>query len=332
MKLTILIPLPQLPFLFKAIVENIKETIGISDYKIIFLVTKIEKRFYEETKNFDEVIFFEINLNFKCKGVHLRLLDYAFEHLNLTEWVYVQHADMFWITKNWFNLFYKHASHAVAIMPSYYTSDYMHKHYKYTINNNKIIRCHDFCGLYHRPTIIENKLKFWWTEVKDCNQQIIFDNLKNIKIINPNKKLELNDFLDGSDLISLYFACKNKNLVVEVNDPLEYYHCWDLFGVSWSMCKKNNQLIINRTFENSILGLESYSWISSFYFDYNIWQDKIFSWNSLSQIFIPKKNKFIRFFEKYQCEKSSLKYSSDDVTKIIFLNKSFDIKKTIPML
>lgn len=328
--ISILIPIGDVPFFPEALIKNIKETIGISNYKIHFLISNPSNRILEELSSISEEFYVHIkNLSSFTKGIHLNLLDWAMYNLPLSEWVYVQHADMFWKTNNWFYIFQKYMKNFVAIMPPYNNSCFNYKHYKFKFKGENVIRCHDFSGMYHKPSFVENNLNFFWSRVKNCGKKVILQNLQNFELIQELRVLNENDFLDGSDLISLYYRYLGKN-VCEIKENIDYYHCWGLFGLAWNMNKENNAVYINETFKNSLIGMKSYSWISSFCFNYDIWEDRVFPWFITKQITYCKKDNFSIFVEKYKSKNHNcLGFNSNGIKKVCFKDVDFLINNIL---
>lgn len=327
--LAILIPIADVPFFPQAILDNIAETIGTSNYHVHFLTSNITDRLKDELKNLKgNFSIHEKKFPSDQKGVHLQLLDWAIYNLDLPDWIYTQHEDMFWQTKNWLSYFQKYMHKSIAIMPPYLDTGYSYKHYKYQYNGEKLIRCHDFSGLYHKESLIKNNLSFCWSLVKNCKQNLILNNIENFNLIHESRNLKEDDFLDGSDLIGMYLQCLDKNSVSEIQEPMSYYHCWGLFGMAWYMKIENQNIYINSKFKTALLGLglESYSWCSSFCFDFEKWNDRVFPWHVAQKILNVKKNKFCTFIEKYNKEKKCLSDQKFKIKKIFFLDREISVE------
>ena len=330
--IAVLIPVGEWPFYQQALLRNIHETIG-TDYHVYFLVSGPSQRLTDEFTNMSgKFSVHNGNIYPTTKGIHLELLDWAFRTIDLPEWVYVQHADMFWETKNWFRLFEKKMDHAKAIMPSYCATGYRYKHHKYQLDGRPLIRTHDFSGLYHRPTILQNSLRFLWTKVSHCNQQLVLDCLPKLEIIHESRPLKEDDMLDGSDLIGLFLGCQEHSLVAEVDEPLQYHHCWDLFGMGWTMSRDDDTIIINRTVEEAKVGIATYSWCSSFLYDYTKWSDRVIPWTALQQIMKPVRGAFADFIVKYKTKCTTLDNRLGGIRYIRFTDKEYSISKYAMML
>lgn len=322
----ILIPIGEFPLFPLLNILNIKETIGIEKYKINFLISEITPRIKNEFEKYKyDFNLIEFNVG-KDRGSHLKLLDFAFRNLKLSDWVYVQHSDMFWESKNWFQFFSNLiTSDVVAITPSYCSKTIKFKEIKYSLNEKPLIRTHDFCGLYKKDFILDNNLTFSDGIVSDFNDKYKSIFLNSIKTIKNNQYLKLDSYLDGSDYIGLFIQ-QSKYKIKQIENRLEYYHCWDLFGIPWCMSKCDNVINIERKFDKAIRSIESYSYLSSFLFDYDAWKDKVLPWFVVKQIMNVSKNDFCTFFENYvNMEKKSIKSEYDGTKLVKFLDRKFNI-------
>lgn len=276
--------------------QNLQETIGDVACRVHFLMASPSDRLLEEINQLQLEFDFDTavaDFDPTVRGVHLMLLDWAFANLPLEDWVYVQHSDMFWESRDWFNLFWKETeAGARAVMPHYYWTNHKYVHKKFALRGKPLVRTHDFAGLYHRPTL--GDLSFMWGRVGDSP---IKEHIPDLSLIHSHRPLTEDDFLDGSDMIGLYYACNG--IPVAESGEVKFQHCWDLFGVLWAMRWEGDTIHVNRPFEKCLRGIESYSWISSFMFDYDKWPDKVFPWAALKQILPARQTSFARFVERY---------------------------------
>jgi hypothetical protein len=318
--ISVLIPVGEYPFFIRAISQNLQATIRGIDYRVCFLLASPSERMLADVEESQLEFDFDIavtDFDPSVRGVHLTLLDWAFKNLPLSEWVYVQHADMFWQSLDWLTSFVQEANAgAKAVMPPYYWTNHPYIHKKFALNGRELIRTHDFAGLYHRPTL--GDLSFMWCKAGDSP---IRDYIPRLSLTQSGRPLREDDLLDGSDVIGLYYACTG--VPVSEPGPLVFQHCWDLFGVLWAMRRDGDVIHVNRPFVKTLRGIESYSWISSFCFDYNKWHDRVFPWAVLRQIMPAKQTEFARFVEQYGLCPTSLKNGTAGVREVRFTDKAF---------
>jgi hypothetical protein len=276
--ISILIPLPDIEFFAKACSKNIQETIGLPDnqYELIFLTTS------------DKSIegFKTIQCPYEAqKGVHLSLLNHAFYHCDLSDWIYVQHADMFWLEPNWgIELIQTNKQVARTIPHANCTNEFNCVQHKFSLNSNLLMRTHDFAGFYNRQWFVDNQMTFQWGNLKTQLplSQALESHIRkgNIQWIHRNLPVKINDFVDGSDLIGLEIAAKSE--IIDVAPiKAKYIHCWDLFSIVYDFEHVNNEIHVNRLEHQCTRSLHSYSWISSYLLPRT---NKLFPWSVLQKI------------------------------------------------
>lgn len=254
--ISIIIPCSEYAFFPQANYKNILETCGRNDLEFYFLTTSKELETPGEKIVFDKKPF---------HGIHLEMLDWAFRNLNLKEYVYIQHEDTIWGLngkKNW--LCQNFENNIYSFPYENYLGDFKHLKIKYKINDQPIIRSHDFIGIYNRNYILDNNLTFKMGKCKDVLSEYSLNNLNKIKL--NNKTLTKNSFLDGSDAISIECYLRNNAIKeLEINDF--YYHSWDLFAFIYDAIFLDEEIIINRPIKRCLRGLKNFSWLSTFLFE-----------------------------------------------------------------
>lgn len=333
--ITIVIPLPDCLFFPQACLRNIHETIGVKNFKVIFILNKNNNEIEKELikTNLDhEILKYEY---VPKKGIHLILLDRAFKELP-DEWIYVQHADMFWIDYGWgidlLNFMNNSSKKIGSVLHENCKNEFNCVRYKFSINNKKIIRTHDFAGLYNRSWFIKNNFSFEWGKLKSLSKNLL-ENIKNIKKIHLNENLKLGDWLDGSDLISIESFCLDENSIGYIKSKCKYFHVWDLFSICHDMSFQKSKIIINRKENKSSRSLHVYSWISSNLFNKN---QKILPWKLIKKISKYKnceiksyKTKFCNFVEKYKIYESIGEDEDMGIKIIQFKDKKYNLTTKI---
>jgi hypothetical protein len=322
----ILIPIGNYPFFVDICTKNIIET--TKDVELIFLTTntvslELEK-VLDKVKG-ENVKHLRCDRNFEDnKYIHLKLLDWAFYCGALPRIVYIQHADVIWLQKDWhqqISNFCENSDKFAYTIPykASSKSDFKHVEYKFSISGKPILRTHDFAAVYDKDMFTKNNLTFLSGFI---GQNVNVSN-KLEKMISKNQigwikrgiPLKLGDEVDGSDLIALEIYANFPNKIAEVPSLSKLIHCWDLFAISKDIRRENSVLKIDRTFEKSKRALSSYSWLSSNLFEVN---SSIFPWKYLKKIFPGcKKSNFCIALEKY-IKIRDIETCTFGINKIIF--------------
>jgi len=226
----------------------------------------------------------------KRDKAHMNLLDWAIANLDLADWTYVTHSDMFWLDEGWLNELVAIQAPGVAayMMPySQYRGDYQYVHQKYSFSGKSLVRAHDFAGLYHIPTLKSMNLKFKCgfldTEIP------ISDKLREavasgkLRWIHRHCPVVTGDMMDGSDIIGLELALNRPGSIIEPPLKARFCHGWDTLGLGDDIERQGNTLKVYRLMRQCHRGLPSYAWISSFLLDRNTTQ-VIFPWAAFLKI------------------------------------------------
>lgn len=318
----IVIPIGDHPFFIKACIENIRECIS-KKYKITFITTNKTKRM--ENALFGNSELLEIKLPVK-DGVHLELLDIFFNQSN-SKWIYIQHPDLFWRDSNYWLDDFDLSNELACIFPSKksYIGIFDYKEHKFSFKNKKLIRAHDFCGLYNVDFFKRNKLTFTRGKLKDLP---LSDKLKsNIH----NVKLTLNSEIDGSDLIGLELGINHPDRIVEVDFQNKFFHSWDLFTFTNHLENKGNCIKIHRPLKRCIRSLNLYSYVSSFL--YNV-EDKDIIFPRKIYLEIAKENKLdisqntaFNILDRYKGSWNVLGHGTMGIERVEFEDYEFQFKK-----
>jgi hypothetical protein len=320
---TIIVPTGNYPFFIRACYRNVLETAGVVDFR--YLVTSDVSSQTIDTFRAIGANYMVAPIKYSCRGVHLDLLDWAFTQPDVSNWVYIQHCDVFWTQRGW----YEEMKRSIAsspetvafVMPySQYIGEYKHKQFKFYFNKQKMLRTDDFAGLYNRKALRALNLSFKWGTAKN----LVSENLRNIILSRKIRRrdgrlLALDQFLDGSDCIGLELGTQGDHLVKEMEISSPYYHAWDLFGMGYHMSRKGNVLLVDRSLEKSMNSIRSYSWVSSFLFNRHEIKNKIFPW-VVATHFLPKLEKpaICSFLERYKDTDQVIGLDDDGIARIKF--------------
>lgn len=317
----ILIPIGDYPFFAHACSSNLREY-GKNN-NILFLVTKNPTQRLIEAIKKAECEYIETPLTGSSHGIHLKLLDWAIQNISLSDWILVQHCDMFWMS-SWEPSNLKGV--ACMLPHQQQKGEFEYIENKFSFNEKALIRTHDFAGFYHVSSLKKYNLKFMWGQLKSIASKNLLEKIDQFQWIKENKKLKENDFIDGSDCISLELNLIDENLVSILTDKAySFIHNWAVFGFAANMKINKDTIIVDWTLEKSWRGMGTYSWISSFLFDKNIMKDKIFPWSIYNSISHAKsKSNLCCFLEKYKEPVLSLgKFNTGGINQVQFKDQAF---------
>jgi hypothetical protein len=322
----VLIPIGDYPFFVHACCKNVLE---YGDGRVIFLVAKNPSSRMLQAFKEHNCVYIETPFEESNHGVHLKILDWTIQNIQLSEWVLVQHCDMFW-RSNWM----PNSLDGVACMLPYYSepNEFFYKENKFMYKNTKLIRTHDFAGFYNVCALKELNLKFQWGILSEIASIDLLCSLDHFKWIHRNTLLKKEDFIDGSDLIALELAVRLPGSVKELKDKnYDFYHSWGIFGFAAQMSIDDESIKIDWTYEKCIRGIVNYSWISSFLFDKDIMKDKIFPWFFTKLMFKNLiKSNLCEYLKKYKEPNiQPLEDNPNNIKFVRFKDKEFNCLKIL---
>lgn len=265
----------------------------------------------------------------------MSLLDRAFYELDLYDWVFVQHADMFWRGVNWgvdlLSSISKRPNNVAWVVPhKNCVNEFNCVEYKFALNSTKLLRTHDFAGAYNRKWFVEGRHSFNWGELKTKLplspklEQVI--NNKSLLWTNRGHEVRFGEFVDGSDLIGLEIGVNCPHLIDVLKTSAQYIHCWDLFAISHDFQQQGDTIVVDRLEEKCARSLHTYSWISSNLLP--VEGHKIFPWKVLQQMKstnVPaRKSPLCYFLERYKNTNECLgEDRTMGVERVQFRNKNY---------
>lgn len=298
------------PFFVKACLENFFQTSGVQDVDFHLLtVDPVSKDFLEAVEKARSTYQFSFHVHpfgRKRDKAHMNLLDWAVANLELADWTYVTHSDMFWLDEGWLSeLIAIQAPGIVGYMMPYsqYRGDYEYVHQKYSFSGKPLVRAHDFAGLYHIPTLKSRNLKFKCgfldTEIpiSDKLREAVISG--KLRWIRQHRPVVIGDMMDGSDIIGLELA----GSIIEPPLKARFCHGWDTLGLGDDIERDGDTLKVCRLMRQCHRGLPSYAWISSFLLDRHTSQ-VIFPWAMFLKIaektgYYTNKSIFCNTLERY---------------------------------
>lgn len=156
MKISLLVPIGRFSYFVHASLQNVFETAGAT-LDFVFLTSQyvgpdIEVAFSDARKLYS---FRVVSAPFDAGSNHLRLLDWAMREADLSEWVAVQHCDLFWRERGWLRrVLGETGPERVVVCPPYPS--------KYRLGSRNIPIVGDFFGAYNRRQVIDRGLFFRW--------------------------------------------------------------------------------------------------------------------------------------------------------------------------
>lgn len=316
--ITVLLPLGDFPFFPQACVRNIKETTDV-EIEVVFLTNNAT------AQNLKGCKVLVAPIQDSSRGIHLKLLDWAVRQPNITDRLYVQHCDMFWSDKGWLENML--AVSEPAVMPAYgnYAGEFKYRQVKYSLDDKRIVRTHDFSGLYDKSFVASST--FMWGTPPEVSSAKVLKAIEDNRFrwAHENRNLTVSCELDGSDALSLELAIEGRT-AAESPVPT-YFHSWDLFGLSWAMRRTERVIRVDRTFEKSLRGIQAYSWATSHYLDKDLHARKIFPWSVLQKI-LPKAKKplICDILDKYKDTDNVLGDKEDKTETVIFTDQRIDVR------
>ena len=281
MKISLIIPIGIFPFFVNANIKNIQETCGLplEKFDLIFLVEKNNKVFMSvDIRGFNN---FKVIESPNIGGEHLKILDwFIYSELVNTDWVIIQHSDVFWHNKAWLIeiLDIIHRETNIATITAYPKNGNLF----YSIKGKEVLTLHDIFAVYKRSEFINRNLTLKRGRLlKDVMLSPKLINLiKNkdiIKTKNSNKEIVTKGYtwLDGSHAISLELAHCPK--VIHKTNFSEYYHHFSSFFRLASLISYDDNILKIDSLSSfgQLKNLLSYAQITTKFFNKDQFRHKI---------------------------------------------------------
>lgn len=328
--ISVLLPMGNSPFFVKACIDNFYNTCGLPAEEVDYHILTTDTSSLPSDRKFK---VHRIGSARKRDSSHLKMLDWAVNNLDLHDWVYVTHTDMFWLDEGWLRDLQQFSLPPVVacMMPySQYRGEFKYNHYKYLLSGFPIIRAHDFSGLYHVPTLRKMQLSFLWGHmgVSPAISQVLRSAVEKGKLywIMMKRPLRIGDPVDGSDVLGLELVIQGEK-IIEAPITQRFVHGWDTLGLADDIVRTGDTIYVHREVEKCHRGLPAYSWISSSLFDRES-PETIFPWACLGQlgVYNMRRTALCDVVSKY-AETNPI--GLDDVfgvKEVKFLDQSWEIK------
>jgi hypothetical protein len=228
MKISLVIPIGQFSYFVNACLQNVLETSG-AELDFVFLTSKdIAPEIATALKEAEKFYSFRIiSAPFNSGANHLRLLDWAFRNADLSDWVIVQHCDLFWREHGWLNRILSTINSNTTVLCTPCKSNYY-------IGSENIPIVGDFFGTYNRPQFVKENLSFNWgtlgtdvpvsAEVTDAIHSGLIHREDNLKIEFGK------EFMDGSQAIGWELAIHSPERIQFIN--LSFLHLVGVFRMA----------------------------------------------------------------------------------------------------
>ncbi|MFN0016977.1 MAG: hypothetical protein ACKVP0_01890 [Pirellulaceae bacterium] len=258
-KISLVIPIGKFSFFVHACLQNIFETCRASEsLDFVYLTSQdiapeLQNAFQDAAKDFS---FRVVSAPFNSGSDHLQLLDWAVRNADLTDWIIVQHCDLFWREQNWLDRIFQEIDPAVTAIcvpcPS-----------RYRIGSSQIPIVGDFFGVYNRRRLIEQNLYFRWgtlgadVQVSEEVGEAIRSGLIRR---DDNRPIRFGrEWMDGSQAMGWELAVLGSE-VKQV--PLDFLHLTGFFRIAETIQRHNTTLRCDfqLDFDSYVL----YSYLTSF--------------------------------------------------------------------
>lgn len=269
MKFTLLIPVGRFSYFVHACVQNVFETCGdVENLDLVFLTSKtvtpaIEMAFAEQAEHYP---FRVLAAPFEAGSNHLQLLDWAIREGDLTDWVIVQHSDLFWQRHNWLAQISESVRPELAVLCVPCKSRFCIKRPKQQSESNIPI-VGDFFGVYNRKRLVEKDLRFTWGVlgedvkvsylVNDAIQRGIIYQCGNKNLVEVGKQ-----FMDGSQAMAWELTLHDPESIGHVLSFEWFYHVVAFFRIADSITRRGNTLRCD--FPIDFFAYALYSYLTSF--------------------------------------------------------------------
>jgi hypothetical protein len=272
-RISLLIPVGRFSYFVHACLQNVLETCGAPDaLDFVFLTnrtvpTEISKAFEDASKTYP---FRVIAAPLEVGSAHMHLLDWAMRYADLTEWVIIQHCDLFWQERNWLGRILGEIKPELTVLcPSCPSRDHF--------GSQNIPLVGDAFGVYNRSKLIEQNLWFRWGVlghdvpvslevinavqsglIRRDGQPVSFGSVRprqprpvsfgSVRPRQPRLRLRWRrppligkEWMDGSVAMSWELAVHDPQGVWHFRPPLNQFHLWSFFRFAERVRRKGNR-------------------------------------------------------------------------------------------
>jgi hypothetical protein len=287
--ITVMVPIGVFPFFVYANVENVMETCGVPESEIDFVYLTHNHIPDNLQRAFDEMskrrTFRVIQAPFDSQFDQLRLLDWAFHYADISDWVVVEHCDLFWHPFHNQKPWLVQIKEAIAANPeakilSYGDGGGHHFKMKDGDGFRPVFKTGDSHLVVNRSWFVKTGLMFRWGNVnKLFGPPLSPEVMKSVQegVLqwheggrgNPGGPIDPEGFaLDGGEAIALEMAVRFPELLVEMpqlSDQL--VHFWFFFRLTNYTNRSGATLNLGFNFRKKLPYLVRYSLVTSHLFE-----------------------------------------------------------------
>lgn len=293
--ISLLLPIGCYSFFARACLNNVLETCGAVDQlDFVFLIPKQVPHYLSD--EFDRLrssgLRFRVIRAPISTYVHLELLDWAVANADLSDWIIVQHNDLFWIKDNWLKV----VLDTIAQFPNDIGLSWDFTNHGFRLNNKPTAALDDCFGVYNRKLLQTHNLRFLWGNVSSLRNLMSPEMKKALKErqlswsspIPPNLSedeynVELEKhFVDGSRLMQMEVAIRFPKLVHRLVIRDHFVHLMQIFRITHRTKIVKNTLTCRERFQFQEL-LDS-SYMTSFLIDKQELTHQHFPWGVLTKL------------------------------------------------
>lgn len=183
---------------------------------------------------------------------HQRMLDYVIRDSSLSDWVIIQHADLFWKTQGWLDKILDaiSATNQTALPCITYT--------KYFVQTQQVLLVGDFFGVFNRRKLVSSKFSFCSKTITPSKTSRYLNKLIQSQKVNLN----YGEWLDGSILMSVELAARNEvyrglEILHDFVHLMAFYHIHHSFGVQ-------DDILMSWIPLDNFGGVDKAAWVRSF--------------------------------------------------------------------
>lgn len=288
-RISLVIPIGRFSFFVDACLRNVFETYGATEkVDFVFLTARtlesgIETRFREAALHY---CFRVIRTPFEPGPNHLRLLDWAMRHADLTDWVIVQHCDLFWREHGWLERILEMTDDQATVFCNPCSSGFRIQVRGLFMRPISLLG--DFFGVYRRHELIRRGLFFQCgtldrtVKVTEKLQRAIQAGW--VRRESDGMPVELGkEYIDGSQAISWELALGDPRAVKQVCPPLDFVHLWQFFRISEIIWRQGHCLGVKARYL-MLRSLPYYSFLTSFCIERKEVEAVVLPWRLLERV------------------------------------------------
>lgn len=268
-KISFVIPIGRFSYFVHACLQNVFETCGDPNaLDFVFLTAQtipdeISAAFELASRTFQ---FRVITAPYDPSPDHLRLLDWAMRHADLTDWVIVQHCDVFWREHNWLPRVRHQLNNSLVVVCPHAFSGYRFLS-SLDLCERDIPLVGDTFGVYRRRELAERNLFFRWGTLgttvpvsEKVAEAVVRGRIRTAK----GAPVEFDhQYMDGSQAMSWELAVRSPTAVRFIRPPPRYEHLWSFFRIADTI-RRDGTVLRCEAAAYMLGSLPYYSYLTSF--------------------------------------------------------------------